>query len=250
MARRKSSFYFQRNRIRKSRLRSVVEEIGEGEDAEARPMKTPRIPRSRALASIASFIPASMRSPNSSPSSSPSKSPAKLLEEDSQPDTQPPPVPTKLSKYDDRGVPTRKPPPPPPQYSQPRSSSAPRPENTSSRLRKPDSPSRHQPRADPHAIPEPVRRERSSSLAPPVSHNGGQGGVVSSPTKSRPTSYHSDQEANRAGRLSKRKSWLGLSRSRNASQDLDLAHLPAAWVEMEGQKMDYNLAFLTDGLKV
>lgn len=247
--RRSRSFYFDSHRKRNSSLSRVAEEIGDGDEATAL-MKSPKLPRSCAMACIASFFSDTTGSPNSSPSSSPEKTPTKLLVKVA-PDSQPPPVPAKLSKYDDRGVPKRKPPPPPPpphEHRQPRSSSAPRPENTPSRLHKAESPSRSQLRANANVIDEPQRRERSSSLAPPVSQNDGQRRVASSPTTSRPTSYHSDQEGNK--KLNKRKSWLGMSRSRNTSQDLDPAHLASAWVVMGGQKMDYMLSMLTDGLKV
>jgi hypothetical protein len=247
--RRSRSFFYDSYRKRNSSLDSVNEEIGDGEDAiapPASPMESPRLPRSCALANIASFFSDSMNVLTSPPSPSPQKTTTKLVVKDGQPDVQPPQVPAKLSKHDDRSVPKRKP-PPPLQPPQPRSSSAPWPESTSNRLRKPDSPSRPQPRNDTNAYAEPQRRERSSSLAPPVLQNGGER-AVSSPTTSRPRSSHSDEEGNR--KLNKRKSWLGLSRSRNTSQDLASASPPSAWVELNGQRMEYNISFLTNGQKV
>jgi hypothetical protein len=170
---------------------------------------------------------------------------AKLVEEE---DSHPPSLPAKLTKHEAYSPPARAPPAPP---QSPRSSSAPRPGLPPSRLHKPESPSRsHLPlRPDPDATPQ-QGRERSHSLAPPVARNGGHARAVSSPTHSRPTSYHSDQEGSKAGKLGKRASWLGLSRSRPTSQELDYAKLPTAWVEMQGQVMDYNLSLLTRGEKV
>ena len=204
-------------------------------------MATPKLTRSNCYARLSLFL---HPSPEKSPS--PTKSEAKLPKEYSQP---PPPVPAKLSKHDGRRAPDRAPPPPPPfKHQQPRSSSTPRPEGSSSKIRKPDSPSRLQAKSGNRSPVEPQRRERSSSLAPPMSPNSGQNRVASSPTASRPTSYHSDQETNSSGRSNKRRSWLGgLTRSRNTSDDLDAAHLPTAWVEVEGQRLDYNLSLLTHG---
>lgn len=233
--------YSPKSSFNKEPLETVIEEIVDEETKEVSKMATPKLKRSRCYNRLSMFL---LPSPEKSPS--PTKSEAKLPQEYSQP----PRVPAKLARHDARPAPDRAPPPPPPseQQQQPRSPSMPRPEDASTKLRKPDSPSRLQPRTGNRSPVESQRRERSSSLAPPMEPNGGQSHVVSSPTTIRPTSYQSDQEANRSGRLNKRKSWLGgLTRSRNTSQDLDLADLPNAWVEIQGQKLDYNLSYLING---
>ena len=245
-SRSRSSSFTRRNRKRK--IHTIVEEIGEGDSAKLPPITPPRLTRTFALSCIASLIPSNLRSPSQS-HSSPSRSQAKLDDEEDS-DSQRPAVPAKLSKHDDRGVPSRKP-PPPPSLPQPRSSSASRQEEFSNKLQKPESPIRAQRRDGSSTSASSSRRERASSLAPPISQMAGQSGTGSSPTNSRPTSYHSDQEVSKGERLSKRRSWLGLaSRSRNISQDMNPAHLPSAWVELDGQKLDYNVSFLIDGQMV
>ena len=235
----------------KRKIRTIAEEIGDGDDAKS-PLMTPpsALTRTFALSCIASLIPSHLRSPQSqsqSQSPSPTRTQAKLGDyEDSG--SQPNVLAAKLSKCNHPGGHLRKPPPSPPRFSEPQGLSASRQEEASQRLQKPLSIAGNEPQLDSNTSADPSRKEHSSSPVLPKALNGGQGHSVPSPSSHPPASYHSDREASKDRRLSKRKSWLGLSsRSRNTSQDISHSQLPAAWVEIDGRKQDYNFSLLLNG---
>ena len=261
MAARKSFLWHSPSRRNKiASFSPVVEEVGEGDEAIAPEMATPtpKLTRSHRSNRLSSFL--------SSPSKfsfSPTK--AKLVEEytrqqhqhqqhqyqqhqqQQQHAQQPPRLPAKLSKHA-LHTSSEVPHSPPTAYSHPPSSGPPRQEH-SSRPRGSHSSGRL-PIQPSNEAAHPQKRERASSLSPPMRQNGTHSRVASLPTASGPVSFHADQEANRAGRKTDKKGWLGLSRSRNASQELDPSHSSTAWVNIGGRTLDYNLDFLVHGEKV
>lgn len=127
------------------------------------------------------------------------------------------------------------------------------------RLRRPDSPDKHEgvlraaSSCEPETSAEKDSRPRAISLAPQNHYTSAeQMRAVTSPMSARPESPYSpySDEDTSGGKISKRRSWLpgGGRKSRNASQDLG-ADSPA-WIESGNGKLDYSLKFLVKGERV